>query len=164
VDDSIQERLKRWGDEVRVSTRKWDLRFLELAKHYSAWSKDPSTQCGAVIVNFERRIVSTGYNGFAQGMDDDPALYEDREVKYSRVIHAEINALIFAERSVRGMTLYTWPFACCDRCTVVMLQAGIDRFVMPPLPADKVERWGAAMEKSKRYAMEVGAQWHEVNV
>jgi deoxycytidylate deaminase len=29
---------------------KWDIRYLELAKHGSSWSKDPSTQTGAVIV------------------------------------------------------------------------------------------------------------------
>ena len=43
---------------------KWDTRFLGLATHISAWSKDPSSQVGAVITD-GNRIISLGYNGFA---------------------------------------------------------------------------------------------------
>ena len=39
---------------------KWDLRFLELAKHISDWSKDPSTKVGCIIVGEDREIRSTG--------------------------------------------------------------------------------------------------------
>ena len=98
----------------------WDKRFLALAQYVSTWSKDPSTKTGAVIVS-GRRVVSLGYNGFPQGMPDLPVLYDDREEKYSRVVHCEINALLFAERTVRGCTLYTWPFLSCDRCFVQMV-------------------------------------------
>jgi deoxycytidylate deaminase len=41
---------------------KWDRRFLELARHVAAWSKDPSTQVGAVVAE-GKRVVSLGYNG-----------------------------------------------------------------------------------------------------
>ncbi len=46
---------------------KWDKRFLKLAREISTWSKDPSSKIGAVIVNDERRILATGYNGFPRG-------------------------------------------------------------------------------------------------
>ena len=51
----------------------WDKRFLDLAEYISSWSKDTSSKVGAVIVH-NKRIVSTGYNGFPEGYDDDDAL------------------------------------------------------------------------------------------
>ena len=57
---------------------KWDRRFLGLAAHVSAWSKDPSTQVGSVVTN-DKRVVSLGFNGFPQGMSDDHRLHEDRK-------------------------------------------------------------------------------------
>ena len=72
--------------------------FLELAKLASTRSKDPSTKTGAVIVRPNKTVVSVGFNGFPQGMPDDEELYKDRDEKYSRIVHCEVNALIFAER------------------------------------------------------------------
>lgn len=107
----------------------WDRRFLQLAQFVSRWSKDPSTQVGAVIVRPDRTIASVGFNGFPKGVSDDPALYADREVKLERIVHAEINALIHANEPVKGYTLYTWPLPPCMRCTTQILQAGIERVV-----------------------------------
>ena len=87
---------------------KWDQRFLELAELVSTWSKDPSTKVGAVIVD-DSRIVSIVYNGFAKGMPDVAEHYENRDEKYSRIVHAEINAIVLAGAHVKGMTLYTFP-------------------------------------------------------
>lgn len=47
--------------------KKWNMRFLEMAKMVGSWSKDPSTQVGAVIVDDDRRVISLGYNGFPKG-------------------------------------------------------------------------------------------------
>jgi len=74
---------------------KWDSRFMDLARLVASWSKDPSTQVGAVIVDQDKRIVSTGFNGFPRCVNDSPV---DREVKLLRTIHAEENALLFARR------------------------------------------------------------------
>ena len=41
---------------------KWDKRFLELSRHVSNWSKDPSTKVGAIITD-GIKIVSMGFNG-----------------------------------------------------------------------------------------------------
>lgn len=108
---------------------KWDVRFLELAKHISTWSKDPSTKCGAVIVRSDRTVSSIGFNGFPRGCCDDPALYEDRALKYERVVHAEMNATLSANEPVRGCTLYVWPGPICNRCAAHIIQAGISRVV-----------------------------------
>jgi dCMP deaminase len=147
---------------VTASQKKWDLRFLLLAKYISTFSKDPSTQTGAVIVRPNRSILSVGFNGFARSMSDAPELYANREVKYSRVIHCEVNALLLAEGPARGCTLYTWPFASCDRCCVQMLQAGIVRFVYPSIPVHLVERWGSSLNLTKKYLAEAHVEDVEI--
>lgn len=118
-------------------SNKWDKRFQNLAKEASTWSKDPSTKVGSVIVNDRRIVVAMGYNGFAKGVPDWDYLLNDREKKYPRVIHAEVNAVLNANSSVRGCTLYTWPFACCGPCAAIMIQAGIQRVVYPPNTPDR---------------------------
>ena len=45
---------------------KWDNRFVAIAELVADWSKDPGTKVGAVLVQ-DRRIISTGYNGFPKG-------------------------------------------------------------------------------------------------
>lgn len=136
---------------------KWDTRFLRLAREVASWSKDPSTKTGAVIVDSNRQIVSVGFNGFPQGMPDDEALYANRDEKYSRIVHCEINALLFAGKLPAGCTLYNVPFMSCDRCVVQMLQAGIRRFVAQEATRDQKVRWGTAFDKTQRYIADCGA-------
>lgn len=143
-------------------TNKWDIRFLELAQLVSTWSKDPSTKTGAVIVRPNRTVVSVGFNGFPREMSDVPEWYADREEKYLRIIHCEVNALIYSPERVDGYTLYTYPFACCDRCVVQMLQAGITRFVFPEPTKDALLRWGKAFDKTKKYMKECAVAFLEV--
>lgn len=140
---------------------KWDKRFLELARLVSTWSKDPSTQTGAVLVRPDKTVCAVGFNGFPKGMPDTPELYANREEKYSRIVHCEMNALIHTSERVEGYTLYTYPFASCDRCAVHMLQSGVKRFVYPTLPPDKVERWQKSMEKTVQYFKECGVEYQE---
>jgi dCMP deaminase len=134
----------------------WDYRFIALAEHIASWSKDPSTQIGAVIVDDERKIVSVGYNGFPAGLDDQPQRLIDRPTKYSMTIHGEMNACINSPRPVKGCTLYTWPFMSCDRCAVHMISYGIKRVVAPELPAHLEDRWLESITKSKAYFAEAG--------
>jgi dCMP deaminase len=133
---------------------KWHLRFLGLARLVSTWSRDPSTQTGAAIVDGQKRILSVGFNGFPQPMPDRPEHYLDRQEKYSRIVHAEVNALLFAGRLPPGSVLYTWPFMSCDRCVVQMLQGGIRTFVAPEATSEQLERWGSAFERARQYIAE----------
>lgn len=142
-----------------MSNEKWDRRFLELAKLVSTWSKDPSTQCGAAIVRPNNSVASVGFNGFPQGMSDADELYANREIKYSRVVHCEVNALLFAREPVNGYTLYTTG-PCCDRCAVQMIQAGITRFVAYTAP-DMIARWGEAFKKTFSYYDEAAVKHQE---
>lgn len=141
-------------------SNKWDDRFLALAEHVASWSKDESTKVGAVITH-GKRIVSLGYNGFAEGMNDDPALYADREIKYQRIIHAEMNAREFARRDLRGCTLYS-TLMPCDRCFPHLIQARIRRFVYPMPKNDEPPRpWFNIV---RAMALEANAEMVEVTV
>lgn len=133
----------------------WDQRFLALAEHVSSWSKDPSTQVGAVIVDDNRRIVSTGYNGFPQGVADLPERLSNRVIKLDIIVHAEVNAVLFAQRDLTGCTLYTWPFQPCSRCAGIIIQTGIRRIVAPEC---KNSRWADSFVLSSNMFAEAGVE------
>jgi dCMP deaminase len=136
------------------SYNKWDYRFLDLAEFVSSWSKDPSTKVGAVITDEKNRIVSIGYNGFPTNIGDDDRL-NDRETKYKIIVHGEMNAILFANRSLEFCTLYTYPFMPCSRCASMIVQAGIQRVVsynnMP-------DRWKQEFDLSKYLFKEAGTE------
>lgn len=127
---------------------------MELAELVSGWSKDPSTKTGAVLVSPDRKDVILGYNGFPQRMADEQALYDNRTEKYDRIIHCEMNAVMQAQRSVKGYTLYTWPFLSCSRCAAHMVAAGISRVVAPLPSEDGASRWADAFARSRTYFRE----------
>ena len=125
---------------------KWDYRYLSIAGEVASWSKDPSTQVGAVITTSDgTKIISTGYNGFPRGFNDDPAGYENREFKYPRVVHAEVNAIINAACDLQGTTLYcTHP--CCSACASVVVNARIKRVVFYTPCQDFYDRYKNVLE------------------
>ena len=132
------------------------------AQYMSTGSKDPSTKVGAVIVRPNNSVASVGFNGFPSGSDDSPELYADREYKLSRIIHAELNAIIFAREPLAGYTMYVYPFMCCDKCYAIIKQAGIKRIVAPVPTTAQEERWGPAFEKVRKYAAEDGVELVEI--
>lgn len=137
---------------------KWDRRFVDLARYISTWSKDPSTQTGAVIVAPDLRIVSTGYNGFAKGVKDRPEDYANRELKYLKIVHCERNALLFAHEPLHGCCLYTFPFQSCSVCAAMVIQSGITRCVAPEIPEHLKERWEEDMKLSCQMFEEAGVE------
>jgi len=107
----------------------WDVRHLELAMEISTWSKDPSSQVGAVIIDSNRHPISWGYNGFPRGIKDDSKRLDNRVEKYPRVIHAEANSILLATRSdLTDCTLYC-THAPCSRCAGLIIQKRIRRVV-----------------------------------
>ncbi|NCC22834.1 MAG: dCMP deaminase family protein [Alphaproteobacteria bacterium] len=134
---------------------KWDKRFLDLARLVASWSKDPSTRVGAVIADQKNRIVSLGFNGFARGVEDLPERLGDREVKYKIVLHAEENALLFANRDVEGCTIYTWPLMPCASCMSRIIQKGIRRVVSVE---NENPRWQEHFRLSRELAGEAGVE------
>lgn len=137
---------------------KWDIRFLQLAKLVSSWSKDPSTQTGAVIVRPDRTIASVGFNGFPRKIEDTPELLYNREEKYKRVIHCELNAILSSRERLDGYTLYNWPGQSCSRCAVHIIQAGITRVVAPSNDSDFAKRWKHETELAESLFKEAGIE------
>jgi dCMP deaminase len=138
---------------------KWDKRFLELASLVSSWSKDPSTQTGAVIVRSDKTVASMGFNGFPRQIEDTPELLNNREEKYKRVIHCELNAIINAREQLDGYTLYNWPGQSCSRCAVHVIQAGITRVVSYwDENSSFIKRWREDMELAQSLYIEAGVK------
>lgn len=133
----------------------WDFKFLKLAKHVSDWSKDPSTKVGAVIVDQDNRIVSIGYNGFPKGVKDDGRL-EARNIKYSLILHAEENALLFSKQDLKGCKIYTYPLFPCSRCCSKIIQCGINEIIA--LKNDN-PRWQDSINLSIQICEEVGISY-----
>lgn len=135
------------SDTSTPSHDSWDRRYLRLARMVASWSKDPSTQCGAVLVRPDNTLSSVGYNGFPRGAEDHPDLYADRSLKYPRIIHSEWNAIANTrDPDLTGYTVYAWPMPPCNQCTGALIQKKIGRFVRPTPGADKLERWGKAFD------------------
>lgn len=127
--------------------------------HVASWSQDPSTQCGAVLVRPDKTLASLGFNGFPQGVSDAPELYGDRVQKYARIVHSEMNALLFAQdESLVGCSVYAWPMPPCDRCTAHLIQSGIARMVCPPPSEEKLTRWRGQFDRAHEAWITSGAQ------
>lgn len=105
---------------------------MDMAELVAGWSKDPSTKVGAVIVSPDNYVVSVGFNGFPRGIHDNDRLNQ-RGTKYMNIVHAEMNALMFANRSVEGCTLYTYPFQPCSQCAACIIQSGIKKIITKKL-------------------------------
>jgi dCMP deaminase len=118
--------------QAHLRRLKWDRRYMELAKHVAQWSKDPSTKVGAVIVR-DNIVLGQGYNGFPRGVGDHDERYNDRSIKLKYMVHAEPNAILNAQQSVKGATLYLWPTLgiqpCCCDCAKFVIQSGIKRVI-----------------------------------
>ena len=140
---------------------KWDTRFMNLIDLVASWSKDPSTQVGAAIVDPKNRIVSLGFNGFPRGVSDESALLWDRDEKLRRTIHAEENALLFAARTVEGCTIFvTHP--PCARCAAKIVQSGIARVVCRRPDPQFVSRWDSDMVSTRTMFAEAGINFDQI--
>lgn len=132
---------------------KWDKRFLGIAEHISKFSVDPSTQVGAVIADKNNRIISIGYNGFARGIEDSAERLNDRDTKLKLMIHAEMNCVLFANRSLKDCTIYTFPMQPCAQCSSVLIQSGIKKCVSV---INNNERWQESFKLSRQILKEAG--------
>lgn len=125
---------------------KWDLRFMELAKHVAGWSKDPSSTVGAVIVRPDRTICSVGFNGLPRGVEDHPERLLDRDKKLQYMVHAEANAILSAREPLNNYSLYVWPFHPCCHCAAAIIQSGIREVHCPDTT---VLRWSESFDVAK---------------
>lgn len=110
----------------------WDEYFMGIALFSMYRSKDPSTKVGACIVNEDKHIVGVGYNGMPNGCSDEEFPWNREgtfgENKYAYVVHAELNAILNANTSVKGCSVYTSLFPC-NECCKAIIQSGIKEVI-----------------------------------
>lgn len=139
-----------------ILSNKWDHRYLSLAKEVGRWSKDPSSQIGAVAIGSKGQVLAQGYNGFPRGILDSTIRLTDREIKYKYIVHAEQNLIYnatFNGVSLDGSTLYVTGLPVCSECAKGVIQVGIKRVVMP---IQTISRWKESWELSASMFDEAG--------
>lgn len=117
----------------------WDDYFMTVALAVASRASCIKIHSGAVIVK-DKRILSTGYNGFPPGIKN---CYENQECRKDSLgikwhekntgqcftVHAEVNALLQTSgQDMRGATLYTVLYPCAD-CAKNIAGAGIKEVV-----------------------------------
>lgn len=122
----------------------WDTYYIGIAKAVAKRADCSRRQVGAVVVDHNNRIVSTGYNGSEPGGPSclqgecprarsgvPPGSSYDTGAGACIAVHAEANALLYAGRDgTWGSTLYlTDP--PCDGCMKLIKAAGIFKIVWP---------------------------------
>lgn len=149
---------------IFILSNKWDIRFLKLAKQVSTWSKDPSKKIGAIAVD-DRSVIAQGYNGFPRGIEDYSERYENRDLKYKFVVHAEMNVIYNATYngvSLDDATLYVWGLPVCSDCAKGVIQTGIKRVVMPN--QDIPDHWAESWKLTKEMFEEANVEWEFIDV
>ena len=108
--------------------RKFDLRYLQMAKIWAQNSYCQRRQVGALVVK-DGMVISDGYNGTPSGFEN--ICEDENNVTKPYVLHAEANAITKLARSNNnsdGSTIYITASPCIE-CAKLIIQAGIKRVV-----------------------------------
>ena len=115
-------------EKEKVSILDWNEYFMSLAHLSAKRSKDPNTQVGACVVNKDKKVVGLGYNGMPYGCNDNEYPWGREgsysETKYPYVVHAELNAILNSESSLKNCSIYVSLFPC-NECSKAIIQSGI---------------------------------------
>ena len=129
--------------------------FMLIAEAISSRSKDPSTKVGAIIVD-NGNIVALGFNHIPSRIKFTASQIENREWKYPRVIHAEMDAILkLGKQIVSNPIMYCTHFPC-DRCATMIVESGVKEVYTRKVPLDMIERWGASMKLASEILTEGG--------
>lgn len=147
---------------VEGQLKPWPLRMIGMADYVAQeFSKDPSTKCGAIVVNAERRVIGTGYNGFPPQIEDRAEWLGDREERLDMVIHAEVNALNNAISDTRGSALFVTTI-CCHDCAKFIVAKGVGEVhFRKPMTAENqsfARRWANKLKRSMQTFARAGVE------
>ena len=142
-----------------------DSRYMGLAWIHAAFSKDPSTQVGSVIVSKDNKPLGSGYNGPPSNINDssfswDRPPIDDPEAfsKYDTIVHAEANAIDHSHGELlMGSTLYCLAMPCRD-CMKEIVRKKIGRVVYMDHVSDNNSSLRKNKEKSIKLAKMGGVQ------
>lgn len=139
----------------------WDEYFINIAEQVKLKSKDRNTQIGVVIVGNNNEIVSTGYNSFPRGINDDIEERQERPEKYFWFEHAERNAIYNAARigvSTLGTTMYMTCGISCADCARAIINSGISKIVLREGRGATNEKWQESSKRSMQMFKEAGIE------
>jgi len=106
----------------------WDTYFMNIAEVVKTRSLD-FKKVGAVLVScFDKRIISTGYNGIRSGLQDYEIDWNNRELVHDVVIHAETNAVLYAQSKFENAILYT-TLSPCKSCIKLLSATNIKQII-----------------------------------
>ena len=137
----------------------WDEYFINIAEQVKLKSKDKRTQIGVVVVGKDNEIVSTGYNSFARGINDNLDERQERPEKYFWFEHAERNAIYNAARigvSTLGTTMYMTCGMSCSDCARAIINSGVSKIVLRKGKGAKGDKWNESAERSMKMFEEAG--------
>jgi dCMP deaminase len=99
--------------------------FMKIAHQVKLRSPD-LTKVGAIIVSLKNNtITSTGYNGTPRGCNDNID-WNNRELVHSLVIHAEMNAILYAQSRFEDSVMYI-TLSPCSQCIKLIAAANIKK-------------------------------------
>lgn len=140
----------------------WTEYFLNLVEQVKLKSKDQSTQIGAVIVGNDNEVLSTGYNSFPRGLNDNVPERLERPEKYLWIEHAERNAIYNAARhgiSLKGSTIYLSSGVPCMDCARAIINSGIKKVYCKQVCTTKnKEMWEESQRKAQIMLSECGVE------
>lgn len=146
----------------KVSILDWNEYFMSLAHLSAKRSKDPNTQVGACVVNKDKKVVGLGYNGMPYGCNDNEYPWDREgsysETKYPYVVHAELNAILNSESSLKNCSIYVSLFPC-NECSKAIIQSGIKKVYYE---SDKYAETDSVIA-SKRMLESAGVQYEKMN-
>ncbi len=137
----------------------WDEYFINIAEQVKLKSKDNNTKIGVVLVGENNEIVSTGYNSFPRGINDDVAERQDKPEKYFWFEHAERNCIYNAARigvSTLGTTMYMTCGISCADCARAIISAGVKKIVLRSGKGAMSPKWQESAERSNQMFKEAG--------
>ncbi len=121
-----------------MSRPNWDEYFAKLVLDIAARSTCTRRQFGAIVVNDNKEILSTGYNGVVRGAshcEDVGCIKDEMSISSGMghgicpAVHAEQNALIQVGRQSVGCSIYINGFPC-KICARLIVNSGIKRIVI----------------------------------
>ena len=142
------EKLTWWANQLTSAAKSavrptWDQYFMNFVIAASLRSEDVKTKVGSVLVDENNKIVSTGYNGFPAKFDTSIINWKDRESVRDRIIHAEMNCLLYAGSIYSQSKLYTTK-SPCSHCLKMIAAAQVKEVIYhePYSDCDEVKTLG----------------------
>lgn len=145
----------------------WNEYYINLCNEVKTRSKDKNTQIGVVIVGEDNQIISTGYNSFPRGIDDNLEERQERPEKYYWFAHAETNAIIncaLTGVSTKGARMYMSCSCPCTDCARNIINAGIKEiWCKNGNTTSNKEKWDEHAKRSIIMFKEAGVKinWYE---